>query len=186
MSGSLTSDEALAKAKDLLAGLLAAMEFEATVEVRVQGEFGLLFAVDSSDSAVLIGRDGQMLDAIQYVMNRMLRRTLGEEWFCVLDIGGYRERRREVMAREAADIAARVRQTGRAFTFPPLSPSDRRAVHRAIADDPDLETISLEPSVDGFKRLVIQMRPSAGEAAEPAAGVSPAEPGPDSPPPVGG
>ena len=167
MSDPMTTDEAVAKTKALLEGLLKSMEFEATVTARSQGDAGILLAVDSPDAPALIGDEAQLLEAIQYTMNRMLRRTLGEEWFCVLDIGGYRERRRDVMAKEARDIAARVRQTGRPFTFPALSASDRRAVHRALADDADLETVSLEPSVDGFKRLVIQLRP-APEPAAPA------------------
>ncbi len=167
MTGPMTTDEAVAKTKALLEGLLRSMEFEATVTAQSQGDAGILLSVDSPDAPTLVGDEGQLLEAIQYAMNRMLRRTLGEEWFCVLDIGGYRERRRDVMAKEARDIAARVRQSGRPFTFPALSASDRRAVHRALADDPDLETVSLEPSVDGFKRLVIQLRP-APEPAAPA------------------
>ncbi len=168
MTEPMTSDQAAAKTRALLEGLLKSMEFEATVTAKAQGDAGILLAVDSPDAPALIGQDGQMLEALQYAMNRMLRRTLGEEWFCVLDIGGYRERRRDVMAKEALDIAARVRQSGRPFTFPTLSASDRRAVHRALADDPDLETVSLEPSIDGFKRLVIQVRPAPAPASPPA------------------
>jgi spoIIIJ-associated protein len=171
----MTTDEAVAKTQALLEGLLKSMEFEGSVTARAQGDAGILLSVDSPDASTLVGEEGQLLEAIQYTMNRMLRRTLGEEWFCVLDIGGYRERRRDVMAKEALDIAARVRQSGRPFTFPALSASDRRAVHRALADDPDLETVSLEPSVDGFKRLVIQLRP-------PPPPVEPQPPANDAPP----
>jgi spoIIIJ-associated protein len=166
MTEPMTSDEAIAKTQALLEGLLKSMEFEATVTARSQGDAGILLGVSAPDAAVLVGEEGQVLEALQYAMNRMLRRTLGEEWFCVLDIGGYRERRREVMAKEATEIAARVRESGRSFTFPSLSASDRRAIHRALADDPDLETVSLEPAVNGAKRLVIQCRPQQAAPAD--------------------
>lgn len=167
MTEPMTSDEAVSKTRALLEGLLKNMEFEAAVTACVQGDAGILLSVNAPDAATLVGEDGQVLEALQYAMNRMLRRTLGEEWFCVLDIGGYRERRREVMAKEARDVAARVRETGRPFTFPALNASDRRAIHRTLADDADLETVSLEPAVNGAKRLVIQCRPPAAPADAP-------------------
>lgn len=149
----------------MLAGLLAEMGFEATVEAAAQDDSGIFLTVEAVEASELIGADGQLLEALQYVMNRMLRRSVGDGWFCMIDVGGYRERRRTTMATEALDVAERVRRTGRAFTFPPLSPADRRAVHRALADAEDVETVSLDPTPDGLKRMIIRLRPTPGPDA---------------------
>ncbi|MCX7819539.1 MAG: KH domain-containing protein [Kiritimatiellae bacterium] len=160
--------------RQLLAGLLAAMGIPASVEARPQGECGVHLTVRADEVGALVGPHGQTLDALQYLMNRMVRRRLGDPWFCIVDAGGFREQRQHAMACEARDIAERVRRTGRPFTFPPLSAADRRAIHRALVDDPDIETVSLEPAVNGMKRLVVRLRtpPAAGEGA-PAAPAPP-------------
>jgi spoIIIJ-associated protein len=170
------------ESRTLLLELLRHMDFDVQVDARPHGDTGAYLTIRASEVAALIGREGQVLEALQYVMNRIVRRRISAEWFCIVDAAGYREQRQLVMAREARDIAERVRSTGRPFTFPPLSPMDRRAVHRALANDPDLETVSLEPAVDGFKRVVIRRRqaPPAASAAP-----SPTTP-PSSEPPFAG
>lgn len=160
--------------RELLAGLLTAMGFAASVDARPQGECGVHLTVRSEEVGALVGPDGQTLDALQYLMNRMVRRRVGDPWFCMVDAGGFREQRQHAMACEARDVAERVRSTGRPFTFPPLSSADRRAIHRALMDDPEIETVSLEPAVNGMKRLMVRRRaaPSpkgaGGGSSEPA------------------
>lgn len=152
--------EEMARAAQTAAeGLLAAMGFAATVKVSAMSEGGVQVAIESDEADALIGDSGAGIESFQYLLNRHLRRAAGPDAFCVVDIGGWRSKRESVMAQEARDIAARVRANGRPFTFPPLSPSDRRAVHRALADDPDLETVSHEPAnARGEKRLSIQLK----------------------------
>lgn len=174
MTTGANSDLAVERVRQLLAGLLDSMEFAAEIDARPHGENGVHLTIRAEEVAALVGREGQILDALQYVMNRLIRRAVGTEWFCIIDAGGYREQRQLAMSREARDIAERVRASGRPFVFPPLSPADRRAIHRALADDPELETESLEPAVDGFKRLVVRKR-----GAPPAA-----TPPPETPPPT--
>lgn len=156
----LPSPEEMARAAQSAAeGLLSAMGFTATVRVSAMPEGGVRVVIESGESDALIGESGEGIEAFQYLLNRHLRRAAGPDAFCVVDIGGWRSRRETVMAQEARDIAARVRANGRPFTFPPLSPCDRRAVHRALAGDPDLETVSHEPANPrGEKRLSIQLK----------------------------
>lgn len=163
---------AVERIRDLLAGLLSAMGFPANIDARTQGEYGVHLTVRSDEVGALVGPDGQTLDALQYVMNRMVRRLVGDPWFCMIDAGGFREQRQHAMACEARDIAERVRRTGRPFTFPLLNAADRRAIHRALVDDPDIETVSLEPAVNGMKRLVVRPRVASGSGAR----------GPEAPP----
>lgn len=160
MNEAATPEKMAEQARTVLAGLLKQMDFDAQVEAAPQDGGGILIGISGADSELLLGEDGQRLDALQYLMNRMLRRACGPEAYCILDTCGYRQRRRETMAREALDMASRVRQTGRPYTFPPLSPSDRRAIHRALAEDPDLETLSSDHSdAEGHKHLTIRLRP---------------------------
>lgn len=147
-------------------GLLSAMGFTATVNTSAMAEGGAQVVIESEESDALIGESGEGIEAFQYLLNRHLRRAAGPDAFCVVDIGGWRSRRESAMAGEAKDIAERVRATGRAFTFPPLSPSDRRAVHRSLAGDLDLETISHEPpNARGEKALTIRLKSAAPESA---------------------
>jgi spoIIIJ-associated protein len=150
------------KAKVLLEGLLNQMGIEASVAAEPQGDSGAELRIESPDAAVLVGEEGRGLEALQYLLNRMLRRACGPDAFCIVDAGGHRERRRAAMGREARDMADRVRQTRSPFVFPPLSPADRRAIHRALAEDPDVETVSIEPAdIHGCKAVQLRLRPAA-------------------------
>ncbi|MBP7276230.1 MAG: hypothetical protein KBA51_08520 [Kiritimatiellae bacterium] len=162
-----SSPEEMARAAQTAAeGLLDAMGFPATVHASVLPEGGAQVRVESDEAAELVGEAGEGLEAFQYLLNRHLRRAAGPDAFCVVDIGGWRAQRAEVMAREARDIAARVRASGRPFTFPPLSPSDRRAVHRALADETDVETVSHDPAnARGEKRLSVRLKSDAPNPA---------------------
>ena len=161
-----TPEDVVRHAQTAAEGLLAAMGFTATVKVSAMPEGGAQVVIASDESDALIGDSGEGIEAFQYLLNRHLRRAAGPDAFCVVDIGGWRSRRESVMAGEAKEIAARVRATGRAFTFPPLSSSDRRAVHRSLAGDPDLETVSHDPAnARGEKALTIRLKSAAPEHA---------------------
>lgn len=177
MTAEPLSDETIARVRDLAKELLTHMGFETEVAAAAdaEGRIGLdIQCGDAADADALIGEEGRTLEAMQTLLNRMLRRVAGPETHCRVDVAGHLARRLAALAVEAKDLADRVRATGRPFTFPPMTAAERRAIHRALADDPDLETVSFEdPYERGEKRLVIRLR-------EPFAS------GPDAPPPADG
>jgi hypothetical protein len=103
--------------------------------------------VESPDSAILIGRKGRNLQAIQYLLNRMMRPEDGEtvERF-IVDIESYLDRRRESLEEMARHLAERAKETGRDVRVKPLSPQERRIIHLTLQDDPDIRTFSLGTS----------------------------------------
>jgi spoIIIJ-associated protein len=104
---------------------------------------------------VLIGDQGQMLDAIQYLMNSTL--NLGQDradrTAYTIELSGFRMTRYGEVAEWAAQAAQKVRQTGQDYEMPPLSSAERRLVHTLLFEEADLETFSRGQEPD--RRLVV-------------------------------
>jgi spoIIIJ-associated protein len=131
-----------ALARELLERTLSALGVTATIGV-VEADESVTATVSGHDLGVLIGRHGQMIDALQYLANAMAHRAVGDERRrIVIDAAGYRERRAatlEALARRSAEQAS---ATGRRVELEPMSSVERRLVHEALKDDPEVETES--------------------------------------------
>ena len=107
----------------------------------------------------MIGRRGQTLDALEYLVNRVVGRDgEGGEGRIMVDVERYRERRREALEQLARRLAEKAKLTGRVVTVNPMSPRDRRIVHLTLQDDSGVATRS-QGSGHYRKLLLI---PSAG------------------------
>ena len=111
----------------------------------------------TDDAGRLIGRQGQTLADLQYITNRMLFQQDKQAPKAMVDVGGYRAQAREALVKRAKDAADKVRRWGDAVELEPLNAFDRRIVHHALRDDPDVETNSVE--VDGTDKKAILLRP---------------------------
>jgi spoIIIJ-associated protein len=99
--------------------------------------------VRGEDLGILIGRRGDTLANLQYIVNLIVsRRTKARAAFAV-DVEGYRRRREEGLERLALRMAERVRRTGETVTLEPMPPSERRIVHLALAEDSSVVTSSM-------------------------------------------
>jgi len=134
----------------VLKNLLQLMSLEAEVSSRepeTAGDgIGLIEAVldiDGDDLGVLIGRRGQTLVALQYVLNLMVSKQINRRVAFGVDVDGYRRRREEALVGLAKRTAARVRGTGRSVTLEPMPPNERRIIHIALAEDPAVMTVSI-------------------------------------------
>jgi spoIIIJ-associated protein len=154
-SSPVVSQEALAgHAQDILAEILRRMGTDCTVEPRPDAEPGtVVLAVRGNDSGLVIGRHGQTLDALEYLLNRIAARNEEGAPRVVIDVERYRERRREALEQMALRLAAKARQTGRVVALDPMSPRDRRIVHLALQGDPAVTTRS--QGEGHFRRLLI-------------------------------
>ena len=97
--------------------------------------------VSGGDLGLLIGRHGQTIDALQYLLNAIAYRT-GEEKTVVLDAAGYRERRQSTLESLATRTAERVRATGDPVELEPMSSVERRIVHLRLKEEPGVGTRS--------------------------------------------
>lgn len=171
------------KARRTLEELLQKMGVEAQVAASESAEGEVLLRIECADAAPLIGRRGQALDALQFILSRMLFRQGEPRRHVVVDVGGYRERRREQILREARAAIEQVAQTGRPVKLPVMSAAERRLVHHLVAEKPGLGTYSEPTEDEGRKRVVIHPAkpPATPESPPPAA---PQEPGPAGEPPA--
>src|SRR5271155_2031951 len=145
-----------AQPKATLEKLLQLLGFDTAVEEHKLDE-GLLLDVKTEDSGRLIGRQGQTLSDLQYITNRLLFQQDQNCPKVTVDVGGYRAQAREALVKKAKEAAEKVRRWGDVVEMEPLSAFDRRIVHNAIKDDPDIETHSVE--VEGTDKKVILFRP---------------------------
>jgi spoIIIJ-associated protein len=140
----------------ILEKLLEHLGFPGTVEEHNLDD-GVLLDVKTEDSGRLIGRQGQTLSDLQYITNRILFQEDQSAPKVMVDVGGYRLQAREALVKRAKDAADKVRRWGDVVELEPLSAFDRRIVHHALRDDPDIEAQSVE--VDGTEKKAMLFRP---------------------------
>lgn len=145
-----------AQSKATLEKILQLLGFPATVEEHSMEE-GVLLDVKTDDSGRLIGRQGQTLADLQYITNRLLFQQDQNAPKVMVDVSGYRAQAREALVKKAQDAAEKVRRWGDVVELEPLNAFDRRVVHQALKDDPDIETHSVE--VEGTDKKAILLRP---------------------------
>ena len=124
-----------------------------TVEIEIKGD----------GSGILIGRHGQTLDALEYIVNRILARRIKDAAPISLETESYRARRRQQLHRMALSMGEKAKREHKPVRLEPMAPRDRRVVHLALKDDPMITTRS---AGDGIMRS-IEIVPSDGGRAQP-------------------
>lgn len=99
--------------------------------------------VEGDDLGMLIGRRGETLVSLQYLLNLMLARRVRSRAMVGVDVGGYRRRREDSLRNLANRMADRVRMTGQSVTLEPMPPNERRIIHIALSESPDVLTVSI-------------------------------------------
>lgn len=141
--------------KAFLLDLLDAFGLDGEVATSTAEDGALELAVDGADLGLLIGPKGQTLQAIQELSRSALQRQKPGEAHAKIrvDVSGYRERRREALARFTRDIAAQVLDSGERKALEPMSPPDRKVVHDTVNDIDGVTTVS--EGEDHRRRVVI-------------------------------
>jgi spoIIIJ-associated protein len=150
----LEPEEIRERAVRLVSGLLERMAFDAEVSAEFdEAEGETLVRVRTEAEGLLIGRRGQTLDAVEHLINRMVfAGESGADNRIALDVGGYRERRREALLELADRLKARALTQGRRVQVSPMSPRDRKVLQAALAGEDAVETRVLG---SGFYRRVL-------------------------------
>lgn len=147
-----------AMAKDAVEKLLFLMKIPATVQLREEDEapFSATLDIEGEELGLLIGRRGQTLTTLQYIVNLIVSRKLKSGVRINLDVAGYKQRRQEELHNLALRIAELVKSTKRAITLEPMSPSERRVVHLALRDDPEVITQSVGEEEN--RKVIVSLR----------------------------
>ena len=131
--------------------------FEMTgLQLRVavkQGITGEVLDIEGHDAELLQTQTGELLEALQHLINQVFGRNLAAGERLVCDVHGFRATREAELQAMANLAANRVRQTGIAFTFEPMSANERRIIHLTLADSPDLFTESIGEGSDRKLRI---------------------------------
>ena len=143
------------KAKEVLAEILNLMGISAEIELR-PGEKSdeTVVEIRAENSGLLIGRKGQTLEALQYLVSRIAGERGGTEApHIVVDIENYRQRRRKSLEDMALRLGEKAKRQRKTVTVDALSAADRRIIHAALQDDPWVTTKSLGQG--SYRRLLI-------------------------------
>ncbi len=149
----ITSTEAdvVSRVAEILDTLLGLMSVQSKVEV-LSEELPLGLNINGDDLGILIGRRGQTLAALEYVIKLIVVRRLKTWVPLTVDVGGYKKQRRDSLQKLALYLAEQVKSRRRAMPMEPMPADERRIIHLALADHPDVTTQSIG---DGEDRKVV-------------------------------
>jgi spoIIIJ-associated protein len=144
-------DEQAREATAILSRVLELMGERSEITMTEEDSEGIELSIKGDGSGLLIGRHGQTLDSLEYLVNRILARRIKDAVPITIDTESYRERRRRQLHRMALSMAEQTKREHTAVTLEPMPPRDRRVVHLALKDDPLITTRS---TGEGFMRVV--------------------------------
>ena len=124
----------------------------------VESELGCLLSIDGPDNGLLLNQGGELLDALQQILNQALGRNLPKGQRIVCDADNYRAAREAELRAMAQHAARQVRSTSSPFLFGPMDANERRVIHLTLADEPDLHTESIGEG--NARRLRVSPKPA--------------------------
>ncbi|PKK92059.1 MAG: hypothetical protein CVV64_01185 [Candidatus Wallbacteria bacterium HGW-Wallbacteria-1] len=145
---------------DFLAVLSEKLGVELHKEIIFRG-ITVYVNVEGDEVASLIGRKGQTLSAIQYLLSVMISRRVEGKIDVALDISGYRARRRSSLERMARDAARTAERTGREVAMEPMDASERKIIHMAVRNMDGVETTSVGEGMD--RKVLVVPRSAASQ-----------------------
>jgi len=146
----------LLHARSILDAMLGYLGFTVKIE-ESDGPEGPTLQILTEDGDRLIGRNGETLEDIQYLVNRILIRHVTDAPRIRVDCEYYRSMREDNLVEKAKQLAERVRATGQPMELPPLNSYYRRIVHNLFADDPQVMSVSEQGQLR-FKRMFLKKR----------------------------
>lgn len=144
------------RVQEILEELLKRMGIDAGVSAEeVPGDY-ISLEITTPDSALVIGRQGKTLGALQYLVNLIINKEEEERVKVILDTEGYRGRRKEKLVEIAKQLAQRAKEGNTEVFLEPMNSYERRIIHTTLAEDPDIETKSTGEGVE--RQVVITLK----------------------------
>ncbi len=145
-------DTTAARAKRILEGILSRMGLDCPVTIEETPDT-IILNIKGDGSGLLIGKRGQNLDAIQYIVNKAVSKYADNRKMIVVDTEGYRKRREDSLVALAVNLAEKVKKSKKALTVGHMNAHDRRIIHLALQNDESLTTKSRGEGE--FRKIVI-------------------------------
>ena len=142
-------------AKDFLREMFIAMGIIVNIETELK-EKQLLINLTGDDMGILIGKRGQTLDSIQYLVNLVVNKGNAPYLSITIDTENYRQRRKETLEALAYNLAKKVKQTGKKVVLEPMNPYERRIIHSSLQNNKYVTTYS--EGEEPYRNVVIALK----------------------------
>lgn len=142
-------------AKKFLREMFLAMGIVVNIETKLKDK-QLLINLTGDDMGILIGKRGQTLDSIQYIVNLVVNKGNAPYLSITLDTENYRQRRKDTLESLAYNLAKKVRQTGQKVVLEPMNPYERRIIHSSLQNNRYVTTYS--EGDEPFRNVVIDLK----------------------------
>ena len=149
-------DETIAACEKFLTDVLHAMDMEVKISSRIDEEGALEIVMDGKNMGILIGKRGQTLDSLQYLVSLVVNKDQKDYVRVKLDTENYRKRRKETLENLAKNIAYKVRRTRKPVSLEPMNPYERRIIHSALQNNRYVETYS--EGNEPYRHVVITLK----------------------------
>ena len=147
--------------KDTLQKMLDGLDLGASIEQTTQDD-SILLHIRTAEAGRLIGKQGQTLSQLQFLLNRILQRANPAAPRVIVDCENYHQRQHEELLQKVSEAADKVRRWGEPLHFGPFNAFDRRIIHQHFANDSEIEAISegeeLGEQGRGHKRMTIRIK----------------------------
>ncbi len=142
-------------AKKFLKEVLSAMDIEAEILVKLEKD-SLSMTIEGPNMGVIIGRRGQTLDSLQYLVSLVVNKNRDNYLKVFIDTENYREKREETLVRLANKMARKVKKIGKTVSLEPMNPYERRIIHAALQGNPYVQTFS--EGDEPYRKVVITLK----------------------------
>ena len=143
------------RARQFLVNIFEAMNLAVNVEIK-EKDNDLLINLSGNGLGILIGRRGETLNALQYLVSLCVNKNQLQKYKVILDVEGYRRRREETLERLALRLAEKAKQRGRNIVLEPMNPQERKIIHTVLQGRNDIYTYS--EGEEPFRKIVISPR----------------------------
>ena len=153
----VNGDELIAKANSFLKEVFDAMKIEVKVDTKFNAQENILdVELSGAEMGVLIGKRGQTLDSLQYLISLVVNRDVQDYIHVKVDTENYRERRKATLENLAKNISIKVKKTRQSVALEPMNPYERRIIHSALQNDRYVTTHS--EGDEPFRRVVVTLK----------------------------
>ncbi len=129
-------------AAEFLKNVFREMEMDVKIKLEIDDKNNMDIELSGENMGVLIGKRGQTLDSLQYLISLVVNKESDHYVRVKLDTENYRERRKDTLETLAKNLANKVKKTGRKFTLEPMNPYERRIIHSTLQNNKFVETYS--------------------------------------------
>lgn len=145
-------ESSLQRASILLKNIFQTMDLDVTTDIS-ENEKAVFINLEGPDLGILIGRRGETLDALQYIVNLSVNKNQETRKKIIIDIEGYRSRREKTLEKLALKLADKAKQRGRNVVLEPMSSQERRIIHTALQGRDDIFTFS--EGEEPYRKIII-------------------------------